>query len=304
MIGGQAVELDKAMKDYLQKQGIFYKMFDVIRLVEQNGNYVCNYHPDGSCTVTHESCYSFWGRKHPCCNCVSRQAYDENRQHVKFEYARGRYYFVIARPVMLEGKRYALECVMDVTEQFTQYDTGEENFVMNLVHELERVSSRDPFTGLYNKKYLLDHLNGLLQKQPAGDKEIKPLYLALLDLDSFKQVNDQYGHDIGDEMLLSVAQILHKNIKKDIGWTARFGGDEFVIVFSCSDQEKCAAMLRKIQKEIAGQTYSFSSGKEQKVCHLTISYGLVDVRGICDAEGAIRMADKPLYQQKHIVHQA
>ncbi len=114
------MELDKAMTDFLQQQGIFYKMFDVIRLVEQDGHYICKYLSDGSCTVTHENCYSFWGRDHRCSNCVSRQAYNENRQHVKFEYAHGKYYFV-----------------------------------MNLIHELERVSSRDPFTGLYNKNTFL-----------------------------------------------------------------------------------------------------------------------------------------------------
>ena len=55
------MELDKAMTDFLQQQGIFYKMFDVIRLVEQDGHYICKYLSDGSCTVTHENCYSFWG---------------------------------------------------------------------------------------------------------------------------------------------------------------------------------------------------------------------------------------------------
>ena len=72
------MELDKAMTDFLQQQGIFYKMFDVIRLVEQDGHYICKYLSDGSCTVTHENCYSFWGRDHRCSNCVSRQAYNEN----------------------------------------------------------------------------------------------------------------------------------------------------------------------------------------------------------------------------------
>ena len=56
---------------------------------------------------------------------------------------------------MLGNARYVLECVMDVTEQFTQYNPGEDNFVMNLIHELERGSSRDPFTGLYNKNTFL-----------------------------------------------------------------------------------------------------------------------------------------------------
>ncbi|MCR5757454.1 MAG: GGDEF domain-containing protein [Selenomonas sp.] len=295
------MELDKAMRDYLQKQGIFYKMFDVIRLVEQNGNYVCSYHTDGSCTVTHESCYSFWGRKHPCSNCVSRQAYNENRQHVKFEYARGRYYFVVARPVMLEGHRYALECVMDVTEQFTQYNPGEENFVMNLVHELERVSARDSFTGLYNKKYLLDNLNKLLQKRQNAMPPA-PLYLALWDIDCFKQVNDTYGHDMGDKVLLNVAQILQKNTKKDAGWAARFGGDEFAVVFYDQEKKRCDALLQHIQQEIANTTYTCTADDKQVSFQVTASFGLSDVVRAPNAETAISMVDKPLYSCKYIHH--
>ena len=88
--------LDKELATFLNKEGIFQQMFDVIRLVEQNGHYVCKCNHDGSCTITDETCFSVWGKKQRCHNCVSRQAYDEERQHVKFEYANNRYFFVIA----------------------------------------------------------------------------------------------------------------------------------------------------------------------------------------------------------------
>ena len=128
------MELDEALADFLEQEGIFQKMFDVIRLVEQDGHYVCKCNSDGSCSITDETCYSVWGKKHRCANCVSQQAYNENRQHVKFEYANDRYYFVIARPVWLQGKKYALEFVMDVTTQFTQNKAGEENLVVRPEH--------------------------------------------------------------------------------------------------------------------------------------------------------------------------
>ena len=77
--------LDKELANYLNKEGIFQQMFDVIRLVEQDGHYICKCNYDGSCTITNETCFSVWGKTHRCSNCVSRQAYDEERQHVKFE---------------------------------------------------------------------------------------------------------------------------------------------------------------------------------------------------------------------------
>ncbi len=296
------MELDKAMTDFLQAQGVFYKMFDVIRLVEQDGHYICKCMSDGSCTITNESCFTFWGRNHRCSNCVSRQAYDENRQHVKFEHAHGRYYFVVARPVVLEGQRYALECVMDVTEQFTQYDPGESNFVMNLIHELERVSSRDPFTGLYNKKYLLDNLTRSLKNVQTRPRE--PLYLALWDIDSFKQINDTYGHDIGDKVLLRVANALKQGLSPEDGWAARFGGDEFAIVFKAKERDKCESILSSIKEVIDSQPHKFTFCNDQLCFKVSVSYGLAEVSQAQDAAAAIRLADKPLYQHKRTIHQS
>jgi len=297
------MELDEALADFLEQEGIFQKMFDVIRLVEQDGHYVCKCNSDGSCSITDETCYSVWGKKHRCANCVSQQAYNENRQHVKFEYANDRYYFVIARPVWLQGKKYALEFVMDVTTQFTQNKAGEENFVMNLIHELERVSSRDPFTGLFNKKHLLKALTASLQEsQQTTAAEDAPLYLAIWDIDSFKQINDTYGHDAGDRILLCVANALQHGIRKEEGITARFGGDEFAILFHNRDLASCERLLTAIKAEIDSHIHS-SMVCNEKVCfRVSVSYGLADIHGAATPEAAIHAADQYLYTQKRKVH--
>lgn len=296
------MQLDQALADFLAKEGIFQQMFDVIRLVEQDGHYVCKCNHDGSCSITDETCFSVWGKKHRCANCVSQQAYNENRQHVKFEYAHDRYYFVIARPVWLQGKKYALEFVMDVTTQFTQNKAGEENFVMNLIHELERVSSRDPFTGLFNKKHLLNALTAALQEYQQNIKEDEPLYLAIWDIDSFKQINDTYGHDAGDKILLCVASALQRGIRKEDGITARFGGDEFAILFHNRDRSSCERLLAAIKTEIDSRIHS-SMVCNEKICfRVSVSYGLADIHRATTPEAAIHAADQYLYTQKRKVH--
>ena len=296
------MQLDKALADFLAKEGIFQQMFDVIRLVEQDGHYVCKCNHDGSCSITDETCFSVWGKKHRCANCVSQQAYNENRQHVKFEYAHDRYYFVIARPVWLQGKKYALEFVMDVTTQFTQNKAGEENFVMNLIHELERVSSRDPFTGLFNKKHLLNALTTALQEYQQNITKDEPLYLAIWDIDSFKQINDTYGHDAGDKILLCVAGALKRGIRKEDGITARFGGDEFAILFHNRDHDSCKRLLTAIKAEIDSHIHS-SMVCNEKICfRISVSYGLADIHRAVTPEAAIHAADQYLYTHKRKVH--
>ncbi|SDG69335.1 diguanylate cyclase (GGDEF) domain-containing protein [Selenomonas sp. WCT3] len=296
------MSLDKELANYLMKEGIFQQMFDVIRLVEQDGHYVCKYQHDGSCTVTDETCFSVWGKTHRCSNCVSRQAYDEERQHVKFEYAKNRYYFVIARPIWLQGKKYALELVMDVTNQFTQNNPNEGNFVMNLIHELERVSSRDPFTGLFNKNYLQKELTQALEQRHAQSQPDSPLYLAIWDIDNFKQVNDTYGHDMGDKILLSVAQALQRGLSPKDGITARFGGDEFMILFHHTDRDRCEHLLQAIKDDIDHQTHSSLLCNESTCFRVSISYGLADVHSYDTAAAALHAADQQLYDRKRKIH--
>ena len=77
--------LDKGLEQYITEKGIWPQLFDSIRLVEQNGNYICRCR-DGQFQPTGDTCYSVWGKTQHCENCVSRQAYDSNRQQVKIEY--------------------------------------------------------------------------------------------------------------------------------------------------------------------------------------------------------------------------
>ncbi|WP_187620294.1 GGDEF domain-containing protein [Selenomonas ruminis] len=294
--------LDKELSNYLMKEGIFQQMFDVIRLVEQDGHYVCKCNHDGSCTITDETCFSVWGKKQRCHNCVSRQAYDEERQHVKFEYANNRYFFVIARPIWLRGKKYAIEFVMDVTNQFTPNNPSEGNFVMNLIHELERVSSRDPFTGLFNKNYLQKELTQALAKRHTEAQSDAPLYLAIWDIDNFKQVNDTYGHDMGDKILLRAAQALQRGITSEDGITARFGGDEFMILFHKTDRSYCEHLLRAIKNDIDHQTHSGLLCNESSCFRVSISYGLADVHAYPTAAEALHAADQQLYAHKRKIH--
>lgn len=127
------------------------------------------------------------------------------------------------------------------------------------------------------------------------------MFLAIWDIDSFKLVNDTYGHDVGDKILISVSQSL-KKINESIGWVARFGGDEFVIVFNSENQEECEFVLQSIKKEIDNKTHIFTSSNNNRSFKVSVSYGLSNVSNANDAEEAISMADKTLYRCKQIVH--
>lgn len=99
--------------------------------------------------------------------------------------------------------------------------------------ELERLSRTDPLTGLLNQRHFIDEVKGRIFHQQRSGHKAALLYM---DLDNFKQVNDQLGHGRGDDVLRVFAEAMHSSIRVlDIG--ARFGGDEFAIWLECTDQE-------------------------------------------------------------------
>ncbi|WP_027363512.1 GGDEF domain-containing protein [Desulfotruncus alcoholivorax] len=153
----------------------------------------------------------------------------------------------------------------------------------------ERVE-RDHLTGLYNRLALYRLLPRMLEE---AQKQGKPLVVAMLDLDDFKQINDQYGHQAGDEALRSVAGFIKKNLRND-DLAVRFGGEEFVIVLPATDFANARIPLERIQSQIAAERIL------PEVEGLTVSIGVAGYagRGSVDPDELIRQADEAMYRAK------
>lgn len=281
------------IKELKQESHYLSQIFDEIRIIEGGGTHnVCDLCGD-DLNVSGKKCYEFWNRSEKCQNCVSKQASQEERQMVKLEYFDEKYYLVIAKPMIVEGKKYIVEFMTNIT---TQLVTGEnqpanEDFVSALMRQLERVSSRDAFSGLYNKNHFQKLVEAHLQDEV---KKNQPLYVALLDIDNFKKVNDTYGHARGDEILLDVAQSLGNYIYSGIGTVGRFGGDEFCIVFNENEEDKCKEQLELLKERIGERIYE---GDKQQF-RISISYGLKNISGCENFRDVIHEVDQELYAAK------
>lgn len=118
--------------------------------------------------------------------------------------------------------------------------------------ELELKASLDPLTRVYNRKYLEDALEKLL----ADRRRRKPVYVALLDLDGFKQINDTAGHDAGDAVLRDIAATLRDGLRRhDV--LARYGGDEFVVLLRCVDDADLLDTCNKMLECINAKRFAF-----------------------------------------------
>jgi diguanylate cyclase (GGDEF)-like protein len=160
-----------------------------------------------------------------------------------------------------------------------------------LMNTLRESALKDPLTGLYNRRFLQDHANhvisGVLRRK-------KTLGLIMCDLDYFKQVNDQYGHDVGDLVLKETAVLINKGVR-DTDIVIRFGGEEFFILLVDINPGDAILVAEKIRKIFDEAKIKIPNGSIQK----TLSLGVSEFPG--DGEGfwqCIKYADVALYKAK------
>lgn len=160
-----------------------------------------------------------------------------------------------------------------------------------LMNTLRDSALKDPMTGLYNRRFLQDHAGPII----AGlQRRKKTLGLVMCDLDYFKQVNDKYGHDVGDQILKETAGIIRKSVREaDI--VIRFGGEEFLVLVVDINPGEAHAVAEKIRANMQAAKFSTSEGPLKK----TISLGVAEFPGDSEAFWqTIKYADVALYKAK------
>jgi two-component system, cell cycle response regulator len=151
---------------------------------------------------------------------------------------------------------------------------------------------RDALTGLYNRTYFLNQIGVLAERSASQEVGLAVL---MLDIDYFKQINDQHGHLAGDEVLRQVAAIIRESTRAE-DLVARFGGEEFVVVLPMSVPDLATERAERIRSNLAERTI-VAEGKEIRV---TASIGLA-FAGPGSTRNAIALltrADEALYQAK------
>jgi diguanylate cyclase (GGDEF)-like protein len=156
---------------------------------------------------------------------------------------------------------------------------------------LHRDAHEDPLTGLSNRRLFDQDLPRLLEEARAQGH---PLQLAVLDIDWFKQVNDQHGHAVGDAVLREVAQILQDRLRaRDLA--ARLGGEEFVVVLVDATPATARDICERLRAAVQEQDWAALAPGLQ----VTLSIGIADAGEQVDAQQVLQRADEALYRAKH-----
>jgi diguanylate cyclase (GGDEF)-like protein len=146
----------------------------------------------------------------------------------------------------------------------------------------------DPLTGVANRRAFFQ----LVQRETERSRRYNdPFSVMVIDIDNFKQINDRFGHDTGDRLLLTVVGTIKHHVRA-MDTIARFGGDEFVVLLTGVEEQPAFAVATKLQKQLLAEM-------ERKRWRVTFSIGLATYLSPPHSmDAAIKVADQLMYQVK------
>jgi diguanylate cyclase (GGDEF)-like protein len=178
-------------------------------------------------------------------------------------------------------------------EELAQYAARLEKSNDELRQALERLdlaAKTDFLTGLVNRRYISDRVADEIKRAKRSGR---PFSLIIADIDGFKSINDEYGHDCGDVILKSVTADMKSGIRAQ-DQLARWGGEEFLFLLPETSVEGAATLAEKIRSTVAGRTYSYGRGDFA----VTITMGVAEYGGEDEMDPTLIRADRALYQGK------
>jgi two-component system cell cycle response regulator len=151
----------------------------------------------------------------------------------------------------------------------------------------------DQLTGLHNRRFMAGQLDPLVERANRGGEPVAAL---MIDIDHFKSINDNYGHDTGDQVLREFALRIASNVRA-VDLACRYGGEEFVVVMPETSMEAAHQVAERIRSHISSNPFRVNKGKV--LLDVTISIGVAATIGTSDTPGALlKRADKGVYEAK------
>jgi len=192
----------------------------------------------------------------------------------------------LASQVLAEGDKIMIGT--GTILKFTYHDEMDEVFQQHLTES----ALRDPLTKIYNRKFFLDRVQN---EFGYADRHRLPLALLFLDIDRFKNINDTYGHPVGDEVLKDLAALMAKSLRSE-DVLARYGGEEFAVICRGLELARAQTLAERIRRGI--EEHKFEA--RERIIPVTVSIGVAafpDAR-VRSAGDLIVVADETMYEAK------
>ncbi len=223
---------------------------------------------------------TFCGNTTNCGKCELRNGIQYQKELDKVKLARElyidgektrKYFLVTMKNIDYKGEEVKLIIVDDVTELESKNN------------ELQEKLKRDGLTNLFNHSYLHEKLEAVL-----GDKSLFSLFM--LDIDNFKNINDSYGHQMGDKVLKLLSEKLNMFFENN-GIVGRYGGEEFMVILEGITKDAAYELAEEFRKNLSNLNF-------EPISRVTFSGGIADSRDSDSASSLVNIADELLYKAK------
>ena len=254
-------------------------IFDIVRLVDPERTKVLTLTEDGRLEDLPGHCHMVWNKSSRCENCISGKVFARKGFLNKIEFKDDQAYFVMAKYVEVGGHGCVLEMVSKLSDG-RWLDIGGHRMLLDHGTNFDRSIFVDSLTGAYSRRYF--------EKFLADSEQVGGV--AMIDVDHFKEVNDRFGHLMGDKALQAVATAVQSSLRQsDI--LIRYGGDEFLLLMPKILPKDMENVMDRVWKAV-------SEAKVESLPELQLSASIGSVCDVRPLTEAIRQADAQMYKNK------
>lgn len=274
--------------------GVLKKTFQVVRLIMPEHDTELIVCPETKeVTEVPYTCYNYEMKDNKCEFCLVKYVFEKKEEFTKYEIVNGCILIIICKYIRVEEAEYVLELIKFLNQDRFLDTYGEQEFIARTVKYHEGVYG-DVLTGVYNRRYLIEHLPRMIRTARLnGDR----LGVAMIDIDKFKQLNDEYGHLFGDNVLIKITSSINQyadKAKKE--FLARYGGDEFVLVLNDLDLEEMVQRVETMKNGLKPMTIQY---KDMEIpCAISIGIAHMEELEEPTYEKLLDLADERLYLEK------
>lgn len=227
--------------------------YDLVRYVDPVTNKVIHIEKDGKMWESETACSDIWNCLEKCSNCISRLSMQTGKRMTKLEVAGEDPYQVVSMYVEIDGKPCCLEMASRIDGDFMPDGYSRDEILSSVRIHKEKVYI-DPVTGVYNKRYYVEKLS----------KMDNAAALMFADIKNFKRINENFGHQAGDDVLRQVAGVL-RDVAAGKGDVLRYSGDDFVTVFFKATEEELSEIQKEMCRRVAALRFPELPGVQLKL---------------------------------------
>lgn len=251
--------------------------FHAVRVIDPRKEIVVEIHRD-RVEYLYPVCDAPWNRRGDCKFCAIRKAWETRSRAEKFEFIDNDIYFVVAQYTEVEGHSYVIEMVYSMEESAVLGVSGTGGIIEKITH-LDSAIYADSLTKAWNRRFYDERV-----------QEQQYQALAMIDIDHFKEINDSYGHAVGDLALRTSVDLIQSCVRRS-DQLIRYGGDEFILCFPRITEEAFRRKLHRIRKKVEQVQFS-----DYPTLQITLSIGGYYEKAI--VRSLMPLADKMLYSAK------